>query len=201
MTARLEFTVVTISFEAAVAKCSHWIWNGNTSAYLYLTFKHNHWKHFRSFLPKRAVWRAKKYFEFRVSVLRPLCWKNSYKIPWFSFEEPSFSSYMLYKDKKSHARVVKWLIVKVKANRLHTYRKSPAWKKCLVFCKLSTKNNHKWSQIRFPCLFSLTEKGWDIISRDLTPSEKFQWISSILFDINRVFLLGLPWVCFVRNPP
>ena len=95
---------------------------------------------------------------------------------------------------------VKWLIVKVKANRLHTYRKSPAWKKCLVFCKLSTKNNHKWSQIRFPCLFSLTEKGWDIISRDLTPSEKFQWISSILFDINRVFfLLGFPCVCFVRN--
>ena len=72
MTAHLEFTVVTISFEAAVAKCSHWIWNGNTSAYLYLTFKYNHWKHFRSFPPKRAVWRAKKYFEFRVSVLRYL---------------------------------------------------------------------------------------------------------------------------------
>ena len=87
---------------------------------------------------------------------------------------------------------VKWLIVKVKANRLHTYRKSPAWKKCLVCCKLSTKNNHKWSQIRFTCLFPLTENGWDIISRDLTPSEKFQWISSILFDINRVFFTGPP---------
>ena len=35
--------------DTALAKCSHWIWNGNTSAYLHSTSKYKHWKHFNRY--------------------------------------------------------------------------------------------------------------------------------------------------------